>query len=217
MAAAIATRFDFGPPGAGMYKRGVIISLLFHAAIFIGIPVFLAIIKNTVRFERPQTFQLVAAPPSLRPFTPAVSKKLSKELAQRKVKKESTTQVPKEGGKAEENVEELASMLDELPQPARVAAVGDVKFNPYFAEVQQKIEQYWTPPSENRNISVVVAFTIFADGSISEPQIEKGSGNASLDEMALRAVRLAAPFRKLPLSVAADKKDFICTLIPVRK
>ena len=133
------------------------------------------------------------------------------------VKKDAARAVPRENAKPEENVDELASMLDELPAPTRVSAVGAFKFNAYSAEVQQKIERFWNPASENKNISVVVSFTIYSDGSISEPAIEKGSGDASLDNLALRAVKSAAPFGKLPLSFAADKQEFSCKLIPLRK
>ena len=82
--------------------------------------------------------------------------------------------------------------------------------------IQQKLSRYWNPPSENRSLSVVVSFTIYSDGSVSEPAVSKGSGNSSLDNLALRAVKLAAPFGKLPPGFSGDKLELSCTLIPTR-
>jgi TonB family protein len=83
--------------------------------------------------------------------------------------------------------------------------------------VQEKVERNWNPASENKGDSVVVAFTIKSDGSIAGPSLVKGSGNETLDGLALRAVTLAAPFGKLPPGVAEDKYDMVCTLRPVKK
>jgi TonB family protein len=217
MAAAISPSLDFGKTWSAVYKNGMAVSIVIHLLILVGIPVALQIIQGSTRFERPPTFQLVVAPPSLQPLKPV--QKLPKNTpVRRTVKKDAVRQVPKSGDKPlEENVDELASMLDELPAPTKVSAVGDTKFNLYYAEVQQKIQQFWNPPTENKNLSVIVAFTIFSSGEISEPSIEKSSGDGTLDKLALGAVRSAAPFPKFPLSMTADKKEFTCTLIPMRK
>jgi TonB family protein len=79
-----------------------------------------------------------------------------------------------------------------------------------------KIARFWNPPTENRNLSVVVSFTIFSTGAISQPVIEKSSGDRILDNLAMRAVTLAAPFGKLPPGFSRDRIDLSCTLIPTR-
>jgi TonB family protein len=203
--AATATMAMFGKDSRP-FKTGIIVSCLFHLCILVGIPVFLQIVRGSVSFERPPTFQLVSVPQSLRPVKPLV-----------KVKKEAVTPVPaEENAKPEENLDELASVLDEIPAPARVATAGDFKYNWYLENIQQKISRYWNPPSENSSLSVVVSFTIHSDGSVSEPAVSKHSGNGSLDDLALRAVRLAAPFGKLPPGFSGDKLELSCTLIPMR-
>ena len=83
--------------------------------------------------------------------------------------------------------------------------------------MQQKLERYWNPTTENRSIKVIVAFTIHQDGTISEPSISSSSGNSTLDNLALRAVKLAAPFGKLPPGFEGNRLDLNCTLIPTRK
>jgi TonB family protein len=202
-------------PGNGQFRRGMVVSLLFHLLVLGGIPLLMQITRQSVRFERPPTFQLVTAPPTLRPLKPAQAK-LTKQRAPAKIKKESVRPVPRESDAAQENLDELASLLDEIPAPARVATLGDFKYNWYLANVQQKISRFWNPPSENRNLSVVVSFTINRDGSISAPSVSEGSGNGTLDNLAVRAVTLAAPFGKLPPGFSGDRIELTCTLIPTR-
>ncbi|MBD3390812.1 MAG: TonB family protein, partial [Chitinivibrionales bacterium] len=116
-----------------------------------------------------------------------------------------------------ENLDELASLLEELPIPTSVSAPGDFKWNWYIMSVQQKIERNWVPPTQNKNISVVVAFTIFPNGTISDVKLAKRSGNATLDNLAVRAVKLAAPFGKLPPGFTGNQLELRCDLKPVRR
>ena len=198
-------------------KTGMVISCIFHLMVLGGVPLLLQLIQSAVPFERPPTFQLVAAPPSLRPLAPVHRQKLSKQQpVQKRTKKKEQKPVPRESNKPEENLDELASVLDEIPAPARVSAAGDFKYNWYLAQTQEKIARYWNPPSENKNDSVVVSFTINSDGAISEPAIFQKSGSTALDECALRAVKLAAPFGKLPPGVSGNKYEMTCTLRPTR-
>jgi TonB family protein len=211
MPAAVTSPLD---PGESTWKIGLLFSILFHLALIIVIPVCMAMAKNTVRFERPSTFQLVTAPSSLKALTPQRQRKLTKQVRQT-VKKESSRPIP--GNKRvskEENIDELASLLDELPAPTRVSVVGEFKYNWYLANVQQKISRYWNPSNENRNLSVEVLFTIHRDGSITEPRLGKPSGNGTLDNMALRAVNSAAPFGKMPAGFAGNNIELMVTLIP---
>jgi TonB family protein len=211
MPAAVTSSLD---PGELTLKKGLLFSSLFHLTLIIGIPVCMALARNNVRFERPQTFQLVTAPSSLKAFTPPRQRKLTKQVRQT-VKKESSRPMPsKERVSKEENIDELASLLDELPTPTRVSVVGEFKYNWYLANIQQKISRYWNPPNENRNLSVEVMFTIHRDGSIDEPRLGKPSGNETLDNLALRAINLAAPFGKMPAGFSGNKIDLTVTLIP---
>jgi TonB family protein len=198
------------------FKTVMVISLLFHGAVLAGIPLLMRMADGSARFDRPATFQLVAAPRSLRPMLPAIRKQASLRTAAEKVTKKVLKPVPQENGKTVEHLDELASVLDEIPLPARVSAVGDFKYNWYLAQTQEKIERFWNPPNENRNDSVVISFTINSDGSISLPEVFRTSGRTALDGLALRAVRLAAPFGKLPPGVAGDRYEMMCTLRPTR-
>lgn len=207
-----------------------VISIAFHLLMLIGIPLILKLTWKPRTFQRPQTFQLVSP---MRPVTPQkVQNAPQQRVARREAKPEpkpvpstnksadrnAKPQPKKEPSRAvEENLDELASILEELPVPTRVSAVGDFKFHWYLNHVQQRLETYWNPPTENHHIKVVVHFIIYNDGNISEPSIRKSSGNSTIDNIALRAVKLAAPFRKLPPGFSGDKLDLNCTLIPTRK
>ena len=95
--------------------------------------------------------------------------------------------------------------------------MGDFKFHWYLANVVQKIERYWSPSTENRNVKIQVSFSILSNGSITEPVLARSSGNSALDNLGLRAVKLAAPFGKLPPGFSGDRLDLNLTLIPTRK
>jgi TonB family protein len=202
------------PAGDLTWKIGFLFSGLFHLILVIGFPVCMAIAKNNARFERPQTFQLIAAPASLKPLTLPKQRKLTKQERQT-VKKESSRPVPsRERASRQENIDELASLLEDIPAPTRVSIISDFKYPWYLTNITQKISKYWNPPSENRNLSVEVTLIIHRDGSISEPRLSKSSGNETLDNMALRAVNLAAPFGKMPAGFSGNKIDLTVTLIP---
>jgi TonB family protein len=207
---------DFSP------TTGFLFSLVLHIVVFVGIPLLLIVTTRTISFERPPTFQLVTAPASLqsvRPLaTPVKKKQINPAYEQKVTKTKAARPVPAERLKPEkENVEELASLLEEIPAPARIVSQGNFKYNWYLQSVEQKIVQYWTPPSEDRSLSVSIAFTINYDGTISDPKVVKPSGNSSLDELALRAVRLAAPFfGRVPPEFKGSRLDLTCTLIPTR-
>lgn len=207
-----------------------VISMGFHLVVLVGIPLILKFAWKPRTFQRPQTFQLVSP---MRPVTPQKVRNAPKQrVARREVKPEpkpvpstnkSTSrnakpQPKKEPSQAvEENIDELESILEELPVPTRVSAAGDFKFHWYLNHVQQKLETYWNPPTENHHIKVVVHFIIHKDGTISEPSIRQSSGSSTIDNIALRAVKLAAPFGRLPPGFSGDKLDLNCTLIPTRK
>ncbi|HLV31056.1 MAG TPA: TonB family protein [Chitinispirillaceae bacterium] len=210
------------------------ISVVFHILILVIIPIVTKLLWKPTRFERPKTFQLVSTP---LPPAPAKKVPVKKEAPRQRMPVKETKPQPKKlptekkitpkkqeaqrkkeaARPIEENLDELASILDEIPAPAQVAAVGDFKYHWYLMNVQQKLERNWNPPRKDDKLKVEVSFTIFTDGSISEPSIRRSSGNSSLDNLAIRAVKLAAPFGKLPPGFSGNKIDLNCTLIPTRK
>ncbi len=214
------------PPGST-----IAISVIVHIFLLVGIPLLAKLAWSQKKFERPKTFQLVTAPvpaPKRTVKTPdAVEQRVARKETKEKAapipdknapKKNNNSQKEREAARPkEDNLEELTSLLEEIPSPAQVSSVGDFKYHWYLAVVQSKLEKNWKPSTENRQLKVLVSFSINKDGMITEPRIAKSSGNSTLDNLALRAVKLSAPFPKLPPGFAEDKLELNCALIPTRK
>ncbi|QJE00593.1 TonB C-terminal domain-containing protein [Massilia forsythiae] len=86
----------------------------------------------------------------------------------------------------------------------------------YYKSMQKRVEEVGTlnfPQQGGRKLygELVVYIPVFQDGSIYEkeggPRIERGSGNAALDQAALAIVRRAAPFGKFPANMRSSDKD----------
>jgi len=78
---------------------------------------------------------------------------------------------------------------------------ADPIFSGYFIRFKNKISRYWhkvpTPNKQDKKLTII-KFKIFRNGSIDDIQIEKSSGNAFNDRAALRAIKGASPFERLP-------------------
>lgn len=87
----------------------------------------------------------------------------------------------------------------------------------YMSDVDSRAKRAWFPSRGEPVCTVVVHLKINKDGTASSIQIEKSSGSAMSDQLALAAVMNAAPFRKLPddlpnpleASISFNNKDFI--------
>jgi protein TonB len=76
----------------------------------------------------------------------------------------------------------------------------------YLAGVQRKVWTIWMQQVKNDFTQPVsVAFTILADGSVTNVRITQSSGIYLLDNAALRAVQTAAPFARLPRDYGTDQ------------
>ncbi len=80
--------------------------------------------------------------------------------------------------------------------------------------IQAKVEKNWNPPLKDEQLSVILLFTIYRSGKISDVKLKKSSGNSMLDNLAIRAIKLASPFGKLPHGYPDNKIDLTYTLIP---
>jgi protein TonB len=76
------------------------------------------------------------------------------------------------------------------------------KFSWYVEAVQRKISGNWLQSTVDPRISfaprLVATFDIARDGSVSNIQITKSSGDASVDQSAVRAIRESSPMQQLP-------------------
>jgi TonB family protein len=208
----------------------IVVSLCFHLMIFVGIPILSRLIYHADKFERPRTFTLV----NMSQIQPVA---LSKPLVQPKTEsakskpKAATTLIPKKpnskpASKKEEKQKQDNNDLNELLSAIPATKVSDMsvskdfKFNWYTQNMQSRIEENFKPPmglTNKQDASVVVTFTVFENGTISDVTVSESSGIPTLDNCAIAAVKESAPFGKLPLTFADKKLEPTVTLYYVKK
>ncbi|MEC4818010.1 MAG: TonB family protein, partial [Scytonema sp. PMC 1069.18] len=69
---------------------------------------------------------------------------------------------------------------------------------PYLAQLQEKVRQQWIPGLTQSSRRTVLLFTINRTGQVSKLEITSSSGYDVTDEVAINAVKRAAPFAPLP-------------------
>lgn len=74
----------------------------------------------------------------------------------------------------------------------------DVDFGPYMVDLNRKIRARFQPLSVDENRQAQVLFTLHDDGHVSGIKLLKPSPESRLNDIALNAVRDAAPFANLP-------------------
>jgi TonB family protein len=88
---------------------------------------------------------------------------------------------------------------------ASINASRDPVLGPYMATIQQRLYQNWQPiNSPDRTRETVVRFVLDRQGELLTLEIVQPSGLAKVDQVALQAVSLAAPFAPLPPASTLD-------------
>ncbi|MDD5676087.1 MAG: energy transducer TonB [Chitinivibrionales bacterium] len=208
----------------------IFFSLVFHIIILIVVPLLTAMIWKSTQFARPQTFTLVTMPKQITAPQQVVKSKEPPAPQEAKQKPHQAKKaVPKPLTKKEaahpkkqeeqENVDELSQLLGAVSAPVSeiVPLTSNFKYPWYIQNLMSKVERFWKPPpglTDKKDIYVTVSFSIFSNGTISEPAATHSSGNRTLDELALRAIKLAAPFGKLPVGFLDNKLDVDYILRP---
>jgi protein TonB len=209
----------------GSFASVVVVSVVFHLLVFIGIPLLATVFYHAEKYERPKTFTLVSMPQAIKPV---VQQKLAQ--AARPKPKAATTPVPakkkaKQAAKREEkvteNTDELTELLEGIPSKVSDMSVSkNFKYNWYLQNMQSRIEENFKPPmglTDKKDAAVIVSFTVYENGNISEVSVVTSSGISTLDNCAVRAVTASAPFGKLPLTFAEKKLEPTVTLFYVKK
>ena len=81
----------------------------------------------------------------------------------------------------------------------------DFEYAFYQRQMIARIQSNWQQLPVRGRATVVIRFTIFRDGAISDAEVEQSSGQSLLDRAALRAVVLAEPLPRLPDSFPRDR------------
>lgn len=203
----------------------VVSSVAFHLLVLVVVPLLVKVFFKPRVFTRPQTFQLVKftpppsrsravtpapAPPEPSPPKPAPqTKPQPKPKARPEPKPAARPEPPKpeppapkpeqKPSQTEAEEEDLSDLdfLEEIAPPSQITSPSDFPCPWYLRRVQAKVERHWNPPYNDPNMKVEVAFSIFGSGEVSSVRVAKSSGNAALDNLAVRAVKLGAPFPRL--------------------
>ena len=83
---------------------------------------------------------------------------------------------------------------------------ADLDFGPYMAYLKRTMKRNWAPPKSASSKRVVVRFIIAKDGRLLSKKIVQTSGDEVMDQSALSAVDLSAPFRPLPSAFREDSQ-----------
>jgi TonB family protein len=220
MSAAVAPRLEADP-----LTRVMAWSIGVHLVVLVIVPVMVRLIWQPRSFERPATFQLVKFSAPTVPRSAPVEKATAKPAEKSKPKPVAAkTPVPKSDKAREkpkqqdENVDELASLLNDMAKPAVEMSSSNGAHNDFYTRnIVNKIDEHWNPPIQKQGIYAEVSFTIFLNGTISDVAIAHSSGDATIDNLAVRAITLAAPFGKIPATYNSDRLDLSYKLYPYKE
>ena len=89
----------------------------------------------------------------------------------------------------------------------------------YVGEVYKRVYSRWKQPIGLKFDDVMVSFTIFLKGNISNPVTRKSSGDKNLDSLAVRAIMDSVPFPVLPKNLHRSnlKMNIMFKYVPEKK
>lgn len=214
MSSSITASFRLEPKDSS-FLPVLFYSLVFHIVVFFVVPITTRLLWRPRKFVRPHTFQLVRIPQKVVPIRERVVTKPKKKAVHKKPVPKTKDSKPVQKKEELEDLRELEELLGGLPQPVSQISIGKVfPYQWYINNIRIKVERNWKPPVNDKTLSVLLKFSVFANGKISEVQVKESSGNSMLDNLAVRAVKLAAPFGKIPAGWKENRLDLSYTLIP---
>lgn len=211
----------------------LIISITLHIVAFIIFPLLIAILWKPKEFERPKTFEIVAVKitPKAKPQPQKVEvakeepkniepKKVEPKPTPKKVVKETpvkkaTKPEPKPEPVKEEDFSDLDELFTSAPvQQSAIKVATPFPYQWYINNLRTKVERNWSPAIQDSSLSVILTFSIAADGKVESVAVAKSSGKAILDTQAKRAILQSSPFGKLPPAFRGKSLNLTYTLIP---
>lgn len=202
---------------------GILVSFLLHALaiLFLGMTALLAPkrpstvpVFELVSLEKPKLRPLTPKtvkppeppPPEPEPVKPPEAPKLTPKPDKAVVTKKPEPKVVKEPEPDPLPVKEVVQEQQVLPQVvAHVPA--DPRLSQWAARVKKKAETLWNPPTGLDilgPVKTIVSFSVTRDGIVQDPNVSTGSGNADLDELALRTIQRMEHVPPIPENYPED-------------
>ncbi len=92
----------------------------------------------------------------------------------------------------------------------------EFKYVDYFTSIRKQIEEVWLYPVKamKKGISgkVLLRFTISKEGKLVDVQVLNTSGYKILDDAAIKAFKIASPYKPIPDTLNKNKLNIIATL-----
>ena len=155
-----------------------------------------------------------AKPHSVKPNrVPAVSKKFRTEIDQQLAKLKIPDVAPIESIRTRLQLQEVkpgdseSASSSSSPSSSSKNSKGQ---NRYLGLIQAKIDQQWVAPpvaANEDNLQVVLKFRILRSGTVTNLDIDRGSGNPYYDSAAKRAVQAAVPLPPFPPEISESYLD----------
>jgi periplasmic protein TonB len=90
-------------------------------------------------------------------------------------------------------------------------AVMQSLMGPYMSEIKRRLTRNWHPPRGENTQVVVLLFEIARDGTLNKVEVNTSSGDTIVDEAAIDAVKISAPFKALPEGFTAESVPILFT------
>jgi colicin import membrane protein len=151
-----------------------------------------------------------------------VSLKHLQEAIEEIRKKAALDEIQKKVSRREKVEERPVVALTNPPSPSisslKSPPERESKLNEYYGMIWVKIKEMWTIPEnllkEMADWETVVVITINRDGKIREMWVEKRSGNAFYDQMAMRAIKKAEPLPPIPKEFGENTLEIGIRFLP---
>jgi len=119
--------------------------------------------------------------------------------------------------KAEERVAAVSPPVPMVSSP-KTSPSKESKLNEYYSMIWAKIKEAWTIPEnllkEMVDLETVIVIIIERDGKIQKCWFEKKSGNNLYDQMAMRAIKKAAPLPPIPKEIKENTLEIGIRFFP---
>lgn len=192
-------------------KRSVILSLLFHLAVFYALLTMFEVVPEVNLPDRIYSVQIFSPrrqekkPPEQKTEVKKPEEPVKEEVPEKEPEKEPEVKPEEKPKEPEPEPKDDSSMdvsVKEEPEEGTSIAVDAPRFpfSYYLGAIQRKVSGNWFAKSgkHGSTVSCVVYFRLGRDGRISGLRVEQRSGDPFFDRAALRAIRSSEPFPPLP-------------------